>query len=319
MKKSNLVDLEKQRQDTGFGTSANSSETRLVRPDGNFNVRKIGQSFEAHLDIFHRLMTIPWWKLTTVVVSFYFVTNLLFAGIYVAIGIEYLQGIVHTDGIHDFWEAFFFSSQTLTTLGYGRIAPVGFMTNIVSSLEALLGLLAFSLTTGILYGRFSRPSPKILYSDNALIAPYLDTRGLMIRIVNEKSSQLINVNVTLIFSKNEIKNGEKKRQYHTLELERAYVKYFSLSWTIVHPITANSPLYKETPESLRESNAELLLSIDGSTETHGDSVHSRKSYLHSEIKWGRKFVSIISEDGHEYTLDLANNDRSEPAELPELE
>jgi inward rectifier potassium channel len=302
---SDLVELEKKREDTGFGTQVVNEGTRLVRSDGNFNVKKIGQSFGARANIFHRLITMPWWKLSIVVFTFYFLTNILFATIYVLVGIEHLQGIDNGTKIQNFWEAFFFSSQTLTTLGYGRIAPVGLGANIVSSIEALVGLLAFSITTGLLYGRFSRPVPMILYSDKAMIAPYLDIQGLMIKMANEKSNQLINVEATLIYSRNELKNGIITRQYYPLELERKYVKYFSLSWTIVHPITEKSPLFDQTPESLHASNSELLLSVDGINDTFSDHINSRRSYLYDEIIFGQKFANIISSQNDQYVLDLS--------------
>jgi inward rectifier potassium channel len=303
--KSNLLELEKKREDTGFGTQVVSQDTRLVKSDGNFNVKKIGQSFGARANIFHRLITMPWWKLAFVVFTFYFLTNLLFAFIYSLVGIEHLQGIMPGTKVQNFWEAFFFSSQTLTTLGYGRVAPVGLGANIVSSIEALVGLLAFSITTGLLYGRFSRPVPMILYSDKAIVAPYLDIQGLMIKMANEKSNQLINVEATLIYSRNELKNGIITRQYYPLELERKFVKYFSLSWTIVHPITESSPLFDQTPETLRASNSELLLSVDGINDTFSDTINSRRSFLFDEIIFGQKFANIVSTENNQYVLDLS--------------
>ncbi len=307
MKKHNsqLVEQEKNREDTGFGSRAVNSDIRLVRPDGNFNVKKIGQSLGAKANIFHRLITTSWSRLFLIVFSFYLFTNIIFGLIYVAVGVEHLQGIVAKDPIDNFWEAFFFSSQTLTTLGYGRVAPVGFLTNLIASVEALVGLLAFSITTGLLYGRFSRPVPMILYSDVALVAPYLDTTGLMIKLANEKSNQLINVEVSIIFSRNELNNGQITRKYYPLELERKFVKYFSLTWTVVHPITETSPLFNQTADTFKASNAEFLLSLDGVNDTFSDTIHSRKSYLYSEVEFGAKFSNILTTDEDQYLLDLS--------------
>lgn len=313
MKKPNtdLVELEKQKEDAGFGSRATSPDLRLVNENGDFNVKKIGQSFYAKANIFHRLITMSLPKLAVIIFLFYVISNLFFACIYYSIGIENLQGIDNKHGISDFWEAFFFSSQTLTTLGYGRVSPTGYMANIVSSIEALLGLLLFSITTGILYGRFSKPTPKVLYSKNLLIAPYLDIKGLMIRLVNEKSNQLINVDATIIFSKNIVENGETKRTFKTLKLERSFVKYFSMSWTIVHPITEDSPIFNETAESLAASNAQFLISIDGINDTFADAINSRKSYMHHELLWDYKFISIIEPQKDYYQIDLSKLDMVE--------
>ncbi len=313
MKKFNskLIEQERQREDTGFGSRVISSNTRLVRPDGNFNVKKIGQSWGARANIFHRLITTSWWRLFLIVFCFYLITNIVFGLIYVAVGVENLQGVTIGKPTDNFWEAFFFSSQTLTTLGYGRVAPVGFATNIIASIEALVGLLAFSITTGLLYGRFSRPVPMILYSDVALVAPYLDTTGLMVKLANEKSNQLINVEVSIIFSRNELVDGQITRKYYPLELERKFVKYFSLTWTVVHPITETSPLLNETAETFKASNAEFLLSLDGVNDTFSDTIHSRKSYLYSEVEFGAKFANILTTDDEQYILDLSKiNERT---------
>jgi inward rectifier potassium channel len=191
---------------------------------------------------------------------------------------------------------------------------VGFSSNVVASVEALLGLLAFSITTGIIYGRFSKAVPKILYSDLALISPYLDSSALMIKTANERSNQLINVEASIIFSRNETVNGVKTRKYYPLDLERKTVKYFSLSWTIVHPITSESPLYGENKESLAESEAEILLSIDGTNDTFSDPIHSRKSFYHTEMFFGRKFENIIGTENGSYILDL--NKINETVEAP---
>jgi inward rectifier potassium channel len=304
MLKKSQYELEKNRTDVGFGSNTTDPQVRLLRKDGTFNVKKIGQSFTAKSNIFHRLINISWWKFAIIIFTFYFICNIIFGLIYVCIGIEHLNGIISKSPFEDFLEAFFFSSQTLTTLGYGRVAPVGFGSNLIASFEALIGLLAFSLTTGLLYGRFSRPVPKILYSEQALITPYLDMTGFMVRLANEKSNMLIDVHASLIFTRNETINGKVVRKYYPLELERSTIKYFSLSWTLVHPITKESPLYFENLETLKNSNAEFLITLDAINDTFSDAVHSRKSYLFNEIVWNEKFINMVETRNSEYLLDL---------------
>jgi inward rectifier potassium channel len=302
--KENLVEREKQREDLGFGSKAVNKQARLVKSDGKFNVKKLGQSLNARLNIYHRLIMMSWTKLFFVLVIFYFLTNLFFGSIYYFIGVKNLAGIVPSDNLSDFWEAFFFSSQTLTTVGYGRISPTGYLTNFIAATESLIGLMTFAIMTGLLYGRFSKPSPRILYSENAIMAPYLNTTGLMFRLVNEKSNQLINVKASVIFSRNELSDGELKRRYYQLELERKEVKFFAMSWTLVHPITETSVLVGETAESLRNSDAEFLVSIEALDDTQADPVHSRKSYWHNEIVWEAQFQTMLHDHQDKYLLDL---------------
>ncbi|MCP9768088.1 potassium transporter [Lacihabitans sp. LS3-19] len=303
-KRINLVEREKQREDTGFGTNAISTNARLVNQEGNFNVKKIGQSFEAKMNIFHRLITMPWAKFYLYILFFYMCVNLIFGIIYYSVGVEYLQGVDAAHGLSEFWEAFYFSSQTLTTVGYGRVSPVGQLVNFIAAIEALIGLMTFAIMTGLLYGRFSRPVPRILYSDKALISPYLDINALMVRIANEKSNQIINAEANLIFSRNETINGEIKRKYYNLPLERSKVKFFATSWTIVHPITEDSVLVGETLASLRASDAEILLTFEGTNDTFADPIHSRKSYMYDEVEIGRKFLPILDSQENYYILDL---------------
>lgn len=304
MKKIDLVEKEKQREDTGFGTIATSTSARLVNNEGNFNVKKIGQSFEARVNLYHKLITMSWAKFAVFSLGFYLTVNLAFAIIYYIIGIENLMGIDSNHGLSEFWEAYFFSSQTLTTVGYGRVSPVGYITNIIASVEAFIGLLSFSIMTGLLYGRFSKPIPRIRYSEKAIIAPYLDINGLMIRLANEKSNQIINVEASVIFSRNETVDGFIKRKYYGLDLERNKVKFFAMSWTLVHPITEKSVLFGETMESLQASDAEMLVTVEGTNDTFADPIYSRRSFLYNEIEIGKKFLPMTVPLEDYYLLDL---------------
>ena len=308
-KKNLLVERERNRQDLGFGTKMTDRQTRLVTNNGNFNVKRQGQSFWACLNTYNRLITIKWRTFFSLVLFVYLILNLVFASLYYLIGVEHLVGVDMTTSHSQFWDAFFFSAQSLTTVGYGRIAPVGFAASFVAGIEALTGLMMFAIITGLLYGRFSRPNPRILFSKNAIIAPYLDTNAFMFRMVNEKSNQIINMEVSLVFSKVEEKNGIRNRQYYGLTLERAKVNFFPTNWTIVHAITEDSPFYGETPESLAAADAEFMIATQGIDDTFADAVHKRHSYFHDELVWGAKFKPMLETDGEEsYILDLSKID-----------
>ncbi|MFT5883844.1 MAG: inward rectifier potassium channel [Arcticibacterium sp.] len=316
-KKESLVEQEKLREDLGFGTQVTSEKARLVNPDGGFNVKKLHQSFEARANIYHRLVKMDWLRFFTLVLAFYFLVNMIFGLVYYVIGVKHLLGVEASNPLSDFWEAFFFSSQTLTTVGYGRISPEGYLTSFVAALEALIGLMIFAIMTGLLYGRFSRPNPKILYSAKAIISPYLDINGLMFRIANEKSNQLMNVKVSVILSKNEISNGKIIRKYHTLETERSSVLFLPTAWTVVHPITQKSVLYGQTLEQLQKCDAEIIINLEGTNDTMTDPIHARKSYLYNEIISGAKFKPMLEPIGVKYVLDLSKIDAIDKADLNE--
>lgn len=309
IKKNVLVERERNRQDLGFGTKMTDRRTRLITNNGQFNVKRQGQSFWAWLNAYNRLITMSWRKFLLLVLLVYLSLNLGFAYLYYLIGVEHLAGVDMTTPHSQFWDAFFFSAQSLTTVGYGRIAPIGFAASFVAGLESLAGLMMFALITGLLYGRFSRPNPRILFSKNAIIAPYLDTNAVMFRMVNEKSNQIINMEVSLVFSKVEEKNGVRNRQYYGLTLERSKVNFFPTNWTIVHAITEDSPFYGETSESLAAADAEFMIATQGIDDTFADAVHKRHSYFHDEVVWGAKFKPMLETDGEEsYVLDLSKID-----------
>lgn len=315
-KKNVLVENERNRQDLGFGTKLTDRRKRLLKQDGQFNVKRKGQSFEAWLNIYNRFIMMPWKIFFLIVLLVYLILNFIFAITYYMIGVEHLIGVNMTSTHSQFWDAFFFSAQSLTTVGYGRISPDGFAASWVSSIESLMGLMMFAIVTGLLYGRFSRPTARILFSGNALIAPYLNINALMFRMVNERSNQLINMEVSMVFSKIEVRNGVPNRRYYALPLERAKVNFFPTDWTIVHPLTEDSPLYNETPESLAASDSEFMIAIQGIDDTFADAVYVRHSYKSEELIWGAKFTPMIEDDGDEvYVLDLKKVGNYKSADL----
>jgi inward rectifier potassium channel len=287
-----LVKQESERNDLGFGKQLIDSSIRLINHDGTFNVKRKGGSFWGYLNIFHRLITTSWQKFLLLVFCTFLVINFMFAGLYWLIGTSHLIGLSNVS-MDDFWGAFFFSAQTLTTVGYGHIAPSGLLTSAVAALESLLGLLGFALATGLLYGRFSRPQASILFSRVAVVAPYLDTLGLMFRVVNERSNQLIECQVEVSLTMLEdLPDGRRTRKYYNLYLERSKVAFFPLNWTLVHAITSESPLFGRSPEELLDRDAELLILFKGVEDTFSQMVHARGSYRANEVVWGAKFVPM---------------------------
>ncbi len=284
-------------QDLGFGSKAGGSG-RLLNRDGSFNLKRKGQSFLQSFSPYHWLISISWQHFLLVIVLLYFTMNLLYAFIYYFLGVEtHLAGAITNTEQEKFMEAFFFSAQTLTTVGYGRISPIGFFSSFIAAMEALTGVLSFALVTGILYGRFSKPTANILFSDNAIFAPYRNINAFMFRIINGRSNQLIEieVQVTMSYTTRE-ENNTTQRRYAQLKLERDKVNFFPMTWTIVHPIDSNSPLEGLSIKDLEDADAEFFIIIKAFDDTFCQTVYSRGSYKSNELLSGVKFVPNFAND-----------------------
>lgn len=276
----------KQTFDPGLTNQYGGEMRRTIDKDGSFNVRRRGGSgFNFYLF----LIDTTWPKFIAVVATAYFFVNLLFAGLFVAAGTDHLYGANTNTGLGPFQSAFFFSVHTLTTVGYGSMYPTGLAANVIAALEAMTGLMGFALATGLMYGRFSRPSAKIVFSDVMLIAPYQDGTSLQFRIANERDNVLLELEANILMMYVDKSEGEPRRKFIGLTLERSNVYFFPLTWTVVHPIVAESPIYGKTAEDLSKMEAEFLILVKGFDDTFSQTVHARYSYRHEEVVWGARF------------------------------
>jgi inward rectifier potassium channel len=288
--------------DLGFGSVvARESRQRLLNRDGTFNVRRDGLRFWESLSAYHYLLTISWPRFFGFIVGAYLAANAVFAMVYVTLGPGALAG-AHAKTLGGrFTEAFFFSVHTLATIGYGTIAPQSLVANIVVTLETLIGLVGVAVMAGISFARFSRPVANVVFSRNAVIAPYHGGRAFMFRIVNRRSSQLVELETKVLLSRRKRDGATSAdREFLNLPLERESVVFFPLSWTIVHPIDDASPLADWTGEDLLECDAEFLILLNGFDETFSQTVHTRSSYKAAEIVWGARFANMFNpprEDG----------------------
>lgn len=282
--------------DLGLGSKETPQGQRIINSDGTFNLKRQGIPFLESFNFYHYLVTLTWPRFIMVVFSGYVIINAVFGLIYYLIGVENLTGITSPNSFERFLDAFFFSAQAFTTVGFGRVSPVSISANIIASLEALIGLLALALATGLLFGRFSRPVAKILFSKNAIIAPFKGMKAFQFRVANKHKSQLIDVEVTVMFSILEDVGGTGVRKFYNLDLEYKKINFFPSVWTVNHPIDENSPLSTLNSDDFINGEAEIMILLKGFDDTFSQNVHSRFSYWSDEIVWGAKFNNIFGKD-----------------------
>jgi inward rectifier potassium channel len=279
-------------RDLGFGSVvAQQSGKRLLNRDGSFNVRREGLNPITSLSLYHSLLTMTWPRFMGLIVLLYLLLNGTFAAAYLACGPGALAGATAVTPAARFLEAFFFSVQTFATIGYGAMSPKSLPAHVIVTLESLIGLLGFALATGILFARFSRPTAKILFSDVAIIAPYRGITAFELRLANARSSELVQVEAKVTFSR--LKPGGGGRDFIPLTLERDRVLFFPLAWTVVHPIDETSPLYGMSPGDLIAAGGEFLVFLTAFDETFSQTVHTRSSYLAEDVLWGASFASVF--------------------------
>jgi inward rectifier potassium channel len=293
--------------DTGFGNNVSNFGGRFINRDGSFNLRKEGMPYWERFSIFHRMLSMPRWRFISTILIFYFAINLVFAIIYWLIGADQLQGVMGTTPWASFKELYFFSTETFTTVGYGRVNPVGDGANLVAAIESMMGFLSFALATGLIYGRFSRPRAYLAFSEHALITPYQDKTALMFRFVSYKDNHTltdveIKVNVALQVQE----NGQAVYKYFSLALERSRVDSLPMNWTVVHPIDEQSPLMGFSNDDLRAGDVEVYVLVKAFDDVYSNYVLQRTSYTYNEILFNRKFIQMYreSQDGKTTILEL---------------
>lgn len=278
--------------ETGLGTNTSLAGGRFFNKNGVPNMQVQGLPFWRRLNLYHSMLSMPRWKFLAVIIAFFVVVNLFFAGIYLLIGIDHLGGMVAGSDAEKFGEAFFFSAQTFTTVGYGRINPIGFMASLAASLEALTGLMSFALVTGLLYGRFARPRAYIRYSKNALFAPFRDGVALMFRMVPYTKNYLLNVEVKVTLAVKISEDGQMKNKFYNMPLDIAKATTMTANWTLVHVINEESPLFGFSKEDIANAEAEILVFVQGFDESFSNTVVSRASYNFEEFVYGAKFLPM---------------------------
>jgi len=285
----------KEENELGFGSKTTGQKSRLINKDGSFNINRIEQSNWGSISVYHLLISMSWRKFNLIVFIYFVVINLFFAFLYYFSGMEGLKGWEAQTEIDKFLEAFFFSTQTLSTVGFGRISPGNNFASSIAAIESLVGLLGLALATGLLYGRFSRPVARLMFSKNAIIAPFKDEKAFQFRLANKmRNSQITDMTCRVTVALFETENGVKMRRFRPLELELKNIIFFPMTWTINHPINEDSPLWGMTLADMVEADVEFLVSLTGFDDTFSQTVNSRYSYTHEELIYGAKFISVFS-------------------------
>lgn len=299
--------LIKQNPDTGFGVNPASVGERFINKDGTFNLEKRGLPIWKRTSVYYNMLNLPRWKFALALLSFYILINLVFTCLYLLAGFQQLQGFISSSFSGKLLELFFFSTETFTTVGYGRVNPIGPFAHSVAALESMSGFLSFAIVTGLMYGRFSKPRAYISFSDNALISPYGSQRALMFRLVAYKNNHHITdadikVNVGMIVNE----DGQQFYRFFNLSLERLRVDTLSMNWTVVHVIDENSPLFGLTAEDRKNADVEAYVLLRGFDDVYSSVVQRRTSYTYHEIVEGAKFVPMYheSDDGKTTILDV---------------
>jgi inward rectifier potassium channel len=264
----------------------------------SFKVRRsIEHSFG---DLYHWLLVINWWKFLGLWSLFYFGINVIFALAYLSTK----EGIANAKP-GSFSDAFFFSVQSLSTIGYGAMYPQTIPAQLLVTFEVLTGIILVAMATGLIFARFSQPRARVLFSKVAIISPFNKIPTLMFRVANQRNNRIIEARIQVSLLINEISpEGIELRRLYELPLLRSESPSFALSWLVMHPLDRASPLWGETPESLAQSDAVILIILIGLDETFSATIHSRYTYKVSDFLWSVRFTDILYKgDDSNYYID----------------
>lgn len=270
---------------------------RLVpRRNDGLRLIRVGQERKFFGDLYVQLLSMSWIRLIVVMMMLYVLSNIFFASLYY----WNLSGIenAHHGSVQD---AFFFSIQTMATIGYGHMAPIGFLVNMLVAIEALWGFCFFAVTTALLFAKFSQPKALVTFSDVAVISNYNGKPHLKLRLANQRQNRIVDAQVGLVLLRNEMtQEGFRLRRFHDLKLVRSHVPLMQLTWTVMHPLDEESPLQNVTQKDLEDMEAEIIISLIGLDETLSQTIHARHSYVAEEIICNAFFEDVLNrrDDGY---------------------
>ncbi|MEO6248710.1 MAG: ion channel [Sphingomicrobium sp.] len=280
--------------DEQHGTAA-TSLSRMIKSDTQMQVRPVGGPRLRTPDIYHQLLRASWTRLTLYFLATFFLFNCLFAGLFMLDA----NGFTHpvpSVAAPRFWEFFFFSIETVATVGYGNMVPVSLYANILVAVEISLGILFFALVTGIMFARFSRPTARILFSKVAVIGPVEGVPTLMFRAANQRHNLIFEAAATVSLLGDEFVEGSRMRRFRDLALVRNANPIFTLTWTMMHPIDEASPLHQWLESREPPDGFEIIIVLSGVDERTGHTIHGRWAYTPRDLRWNARFVDILGKD-----------------------
>ena len=274
-----------------------SSLSRMIKSDTQMRVRPLGGPRLRAPDVYHQLLRATWPRLTFYFLATFFLFNCLFSGLFMLDA----SGFTHPDPQIDaplFWQFFFFSIETVATVGYGNMVPLSLYANILVAIEISLGILFFALVTGIVFARFSRPTARILFSKVAVIGPIEGVPTLMFRAANQRHNLIFEASATVSLLSDETLEGSRMRRFRDLDLVRDANPIFTLTWTMMHPIDEHSPLVQWLDSREPPAGFEIIVVLSGVDERSGQTIHGRWAYTPKDLRWNARFVDILGIDQH---------------------
>ena len=292
------------------GVSSSAFQS-LIKPIKRFKNRLLKHFRHPFSDLYHWLLVIAWWQFLVLLSLFYLATNVIFACAYLT-----TRGGIANANADSFTDAFFFSVQSLSTIGYGAMYPQTIYAQVLVTLEVLVGLILVAMATGLMFARFAQPRARVLFSKVAVVYPFNHVPTLMFRVANQRDNRIIEARIQVSFLANEVSpEGIDLRRFYSLPLLRSESPSFALSWLVMHPIDELSPLWGETAESLAQCDAAILVILTGLDETFSSTIHARYVYKVSDLLWSVRFKDILNQtqDGsyyidYQYFHDVKVND-----------
>ena len=295
--------------EAAFAEEYHSDQYRLINQDGTFNIDRKGRS---GANMYETILNMTWAKIILSFLFIYFAFNCIFAILFMAIGVDHVNGIQGDSWIDNYIQMVFFSIQTFTTVGYGNLSPEGTAASLLAAIVAFIGLISFAILTGLSFAKFSKPTAHILFSQNMLIAPNPikdNDPSLQFRIVNATNNQIIDLEARVTLAWLEKVDGVMRRKFKRLELELEHIHLFPLNWTIVHSIDNNSPLKGKSLQELIDKKMEVLILIKGFDDTYSQIVHSKRSYSCGDLIEGGVFEPMYENTKKKTILHLSRLDK----------
>jgi inward rectifier potassium channel len=257
------------------------------------DIHVVGAESGGIRDLYHGVLTIPWWGFFLLMLGVFLGANAIFAFLY------WLDpaGVAGARP-HAFADDFFFSVETISTIGYGGMTPQSLYANVVMTAEAFVGLGIVAVATGLIFARVSRPTARVMFSRVAVITPFDGLPALMFRAANQRGNQILEAQASIsLFAEAITSEGHRMRRFQDLDLMRSRQPMFTLTWTLIHRIDEASPLHGHTQDSLEAIGAEIVVALNGVDDVFAQRIYARHSYLPDEILWDRQFADVLTTDG----------------------